>query len=259
MNSQKININPQHIFKKTKQSYKPLSQQSQQSKYKSRSNVTSSHNIIYIVGGVFLILIIIYVFNILIKTDDDNDNTKSNQLIETPVNNKEVFHIERNKEVTPTDNFFSSVQAKDACKALNSDLATYDQLVQSAENGMSLCMYGWIKGSDNPLDNNIQNYFINNKKTTCKQNIATSAPYSDKETYEIYKGGLNENNIGVNCYGVKPNMPEDHQATLLANNTAQQDAIDAELKTAQDFAKLVKLQHILPFNDTEWSQQRGND
>ena len=229
MNSQKININPQ-------QSYKPISQQS---KYKSKSNVTSSNNIIYIVGGVFLILIIIYVFNILTKSDDD---TQSNQLIETHVNNKEVFHIERNKDVGIGDanKFFSSVQAKDACKVLNSDLATYDQLVDAANNGMKFDECGWITGdTTTPFD--LRPFVINGNKEI-KQCISAD---------EL-------EHIGVNCYGVKPNMDGKFQATLAANTIQQQEANNEEIENAQDFAELVNSATILPFTETEWSQQRGN-
>jgi hypothetical protein len=231
MNSQKININPQ-------QSYKPILQQS---KYKSKSNVTSSNNITYIVGGVFLILIIIYVFNILTKTDDD---TQSEQVIEPPVDNREVFHIKRNlnKDIAEEDKFFSNEQAEDACKVLNSDLATYDQLVDAANNGMKFDECGWITG-DTSTPFNLESVFINgNEITKC-------IPDEELE------------HIGVNCYGVKPNMDGEFQATIAAINTEQQEENNEDIENTQDFAKLVNSATILPFNEDDniWSQQRGND
>jgi hypothetical protein len=230
MNSQKININPQ-------QSYKPISQQS---KYKSKSNATSSNNIIYIVGGVFLILIIIYVFNILTKTDDD---TQSEQVTEQPVDNREVFHIERNKQegIEDNDKFFSNEQADDACKVLNSDLATYDQLVDAANNGMKFDECGWITG-DTTNQFELKSVSIDNEN---KINNCTD----DAEL----------KHIGVNCYGVKPNMDGEFQGTLDDITTEQQEAKNVENENAQVFAELVNSATILPFTETEWSQQRGND
>ena len=238
MNSQKININPQQILKNPQQSYKPISQQS---KYTSKSNVTSSNNIIYIVGGVFLILIIIYVFNILTKSDDDID-TQSEQVIEPPVNNKEVFHIERNKnkDIPEEDKFFSNEQAEDACKVLNSDLATYDQLVDAANNGMKFDECGWITGD------------------TTNQFELKSVSIDNENKINNCTDDADLKHIGVNCYGVKPNMDGKFQATLAANTIQQQEANNEEIENAQDFAELVNSATILPFTETEWSQQRGN-
>jgi len=247
MNSQKININPQQILKNPKQSYKPISHQS---KYKSKSNVTSSNNIIYIVGGVFLIIIIIYVITILRKSDDVDDNDGSQLTsgialsLSSPSEKKEIFHIKKD---------YSKEEANSACKILDSRLATYSDLIDAADDKMSLCEYGWIKGEkDNPTTGSINSYFINQDKECTDKDIEDSNPYdSNKDNnYAIYKGGAiieYGDSIGVNCYGVKPKEPVDEDK-IAADKAIQDAEKTATENKEQEFRDSVMAATIVGFN-----------
>ena len=51
---------------------------------------------------------------------------------------KEVFHVKQNT--------YNYKQAKAVCKALDSELATYDQIRKAYNNGAEWCGYGWSDG-----------------------------------------------------------------------------------------------------------------
>ena len=61
--------------------------------------------------------------------------------------NKQIDNINRTKEVfNISKNIYKYDDASALCKALNSRLATFEEVKNAYENGADWCNYGWSKG-----------------------------------------------------------------------------------------------------------------
>jgi hypothetical protein len=118
------------------------------------------------------------------ENEDTLENNTLNKIIK-----KEVFNVK--------DNIFTYKEAKDVCKAFDSEVASKKQMEMALDNGANWCNYGWSKGglALYPIQKNYYDQLKNSK--------------SDKKNqcgYPGINGGkFNPNfKFGVNCFGVKP-------------------------------------------------------
>jgi len=121
----------------------------------------------------------------IVTPNDSSENT-------APVDDgpkKEVFNFSNNK--------YNYEDAQAICKAYGADLATYDQIEESYNNGGEWCNYGWSA--------NQMAYFPTQKETWNK--LQSTNKHKNACGRPGINGGYMANpniKFGVNCYGVKP-------------------------------------------------------
>ena len=153
---------------------------------------------------------------------------------------QEVYNISKNT--------FTYYDAEPLCKALGSELASYEQVKAAYEGGADWCNYGWVKG---------QMAVYPTQSETWQQ--LQEGPEAQRNA--CGRPGLNggyfdnpELRFGVNCYGVKPDQ-KDHDATAVASGDAaplSPAGLDFEKKVAKYRGEANSIS-ILPFSKSAWS------
>jgi hypothetical protein len=153
---------------------------------------------------------------------------------------QEVFNVSKNS--------YTYYDAEPLCKALNSELATYEQVKQAYAQGAEWCNYGWVKG---------QMAVYPTQKGTF--DMLQSGP--ENQRMSCGKPGLNggyfdnpELRYGVNCYGVKPDQKA-HDATAVAAGDGaplSPGGLEQEKKVAK-YRGETNYISVLPWNKSAWS------
>jgi hypothetical protein len=151
---------------------------------------------------------------------------------------KQVFNI--------PGNYYDYENAKAICQAYGSDLATYDQIEKSYNNGAEWCNYGW---SANQLA-----LFPTQKQTY--DNLQTIPGHENDCGRTGINGGYIANKkikFGVNCYGYKPKITQEEQELMNTSTPYPQTEKDIAFQKRVDFWK-NKVNDILvsPFNHNSW-------
>jgi hypothetical protein len=152
---------------------------------------------------------------------------------------KQVFNI--------PGNYYDYENAKAICQAYGSDLATYDQIEKSYNNGAEWCNYGW---SANQLA-----LFPTQKQTY--DNLQTIPGHENDCGRTGINGGYIANKkikFGVNCYGYKPKITQEEQELMNTSTPYPQTTKDIAFQKRVDFWR-NKVDDILvsPFNNDSWS------
>ena len=151
---------------------------------------------------------------------------------------KQVFNI--------PGNYYDYENAKAICQAYGSNLATYDQIEKSYNNGAEWCNYGW---SANQLA-----LFPTQKQTY--DNLQTIPGHENDCGRTGINGGYIANKkikFGVNCYGYKPKITQEEENLMNTSTPYPQTAKDIAFQKRVDFWK-NKVNDILvsPFNHNSW-------
>ena len=151
---------------------------------------------------------------------------------------KQVFNI--------PGNYYDYENAKAICQAYGADLATYDQIEKSYNNGAEWCNYGW---SANQLA-----LFPTQKQTY--DNLQTIPGHENDCGRTGINGGYIANKkikFGVNCYGNKPKITQEEENLMNTSTPYPQTAKDIAFQKRVDFWK-NKVSDILvsPFNYNSW-------
>ena len=156
---------------------------------------------------------------------------------------KEVFYIK--------DNVYTYDEAKAVCKAHDAELADYNQLEKTYNQGGEWCGYGWSK--------NQMILFPTQKDTWNK--LQTIDGHENDCGRPGINGGYIENDkakFGVNCYGVK-RSPTDFELAILEQMKKQQYPTSAQDKKFKEnvnkYKELVKEKKMVinPYNNTKWN------
>ena len=169
------------------------------------------------------------------------ESQKDNSLVEKVLpGHKEVFNVSKNS--------YTYYDAEPLCKALNAELATYEQVKQAYAQGAEWCNYGWVKG---------QMAVYPTQKGTF--DILQSGP--ENQRMSCGKPGLNggyfdnpELRYGVNCYGSKPDQKA-HDATAVASGEGaplSPGELEQDKKTAK-YRGETNYISVLPWNKSSWS------
>ena len=153
---------------------------------------------------------------------------------------KQVFNIPGNN--------YDYTDAKALCNAYGADLANYNQIENSYNNGAEWCNYGWSDGqmalfpTQQKTFDNLQN--IPNHENDCGR--------------PGINGGFMANpglKFGVNCYGFKPKIREEEEELMHDVPTYPRTVQDITLENRVNYWK-ERLSEILisPFNHTNWSK-----
>ena len=164
------------------------------------------------------------------------NNVNDNTFESASKTKKQVFNI--------ANNIFNYNEAEAVCKAHESELASYEQVVDSYKNGAEWCNYGWSK--------NQMALYPTQKKTWQKlQEDPSSA--NDCGQWGV-NGGYFENKdtlFGANCYGIKPD-PKDRERTKGVPVSMSQRNIVSKIKKYRDTKNSIT---VNPFNSDLWSQK----
>ena len=153
---------------------------------------------------------------------------------------KEVFNI--------PGNYYTYDNARVMCKAMNAELATYDQVESSYNNGGEWCNYGWSDGQMAlfPIQKKTYNKLqtIKGHEKDCGRPGVNGGYFEDAEL-----------KFGVNCYGVKPNINDPSEKIMDNLTFFPQNEKDLEMKKQIDHLK-DKMKDIIisPFHQTKWRQ-----
>ena len=151
---------------------------------------------------------------------------------------KQVFNI--------PGNYYDYENAKALCTAYGSNLATYEQIEKSYNNGAEWCNYGWsadqlaLFPTQQKTYDNLQN--IEGHKNDCGR--------------PGINGGFIANpkvRFGVNCYGYKPKITSEEEDIMKEATPYPETAKDLAFQKRVDFWK-NKVNNILvsPFNYDTW-------
>ena len=116
---------------------------------------------------------------------------------------KGVFYInpKTNNPLVSTG-YINEDEAEKACKILESELATKEQLITAYNKGVNWCSYGWVKDGNNseiclPLQPDANNRLSNEQRSS---GMCGSHQGSGVNCIRPIKG----EKYGANCYGKKP-------------------------------------------------------
>ena len=158
---------------------------------------------------------------------------------------KEVFNIDNNA--------FTFDEAAMVCKAYNSELATYDQLLTAHKKGANWCNYGWSA-------NGMALYPIQDKFHKKLKN--SSSKYKNSCGKPGVNGGVFQNKelkFGVNCYGVRPRPDEDKIVYNDIPDTSIPE-LKEEINFEKEFLEEIKnkidkgIIEVRPFSNNKWSK-----
>tara|TARA_B100000900_G_scaffold166850_4_gene141656 strand:- start:36 stop:836 length:801 start_codon:yes stop_codon:yes gene_type:complete len=204
-----------------------------------------------ILWGGFILLIFVnglsYFYGINIITEFKNGLTEEPEIIiqtETDisnlvVDNNEVYHIPGNR--------FTYNDAKAVCKAMGSEMATYDQLNEANKKGASWCSYGWTKDQLGLYPTSQSDWKVLQKKEGHEYDCGLPG----------VNGGYVSNvytKLGANCYGVKPKK-SDLESEMLSDTlypkTQKELLFDQRVKFWKNRVGNILL---LPFNNENWNK-----
>ena len=163
--------------------------------------------------------------------------------LQLPEEQDEVFNISTNS--------FTYEDAQAVCSIYDAELATYDQVEESYNNGAEWCSYGWSA--------NQMAFFPTQKKTWEK------LQKSDKHKNNCGRPGVNGGHIanpyikfGVNCYGKKPKASDGDLKRMKANKVPELPP-SKEDKERQDKIQKWKdnadeMLRVNAYNKKRWSK-----
>jgi hypothetical protein len=175
------------------------------------------------------------------KSADKTDKSADKTTPSVSGSKKEVFNV--------SNNLYTYDDARAVCKALDSRLATYDEIEQAYNKGGEWCSYGWSEGQ--------MAYFPTQKSTWAELQKNPNAKNNCGRPG--VNGGYMENpylKFGVNCYGTKPKPSEKDLQAMASNKlqpkTEEDTLIDKKVKFWKDNAD--KLLNLNAFNRKNWSE-----
>ena len=155
---------------------------------------------------------------------------------------KQVFNVSENK--------YTYNDAEPLCKALGAELATYDQVQQSWDQGADWCNYGWIKGQGAVYPTQKDTFDSLQSGTSDDERLACG-------TVGI-NGGFMDNpelRFGVNCYGEKPTESTHDLKNMLQNQIPPltPDVLEQRKKMLRYKSEQGQI-GVMPFRQGAWSQ-----
>lgn len=172
--------------------------------------------------------------------NDYKNVTNDNKNIDNKDINNESINMNNGKEVyNVSENVYTYEDARNVCKALGSELATYEQLQKEFSKGADWCNYGWTEGQSI--------YYPTQKKTWDK--LQENPTTMNMCGFPGINGRYVEDSktkFGVNCYGIKPKKTN--------NNSDRINMIipyeDTNVNKYEENKNDIKM---LPFNSNNWS------
>jgi len=156
---------------------------------------------------------------------------------------EEVFNV--------SNNLYTYDDAQAVCRAMGSRLATYDEIEASYMGGAEWTSYGWSEG---------QHAYFPTQKASWARLQEIKGHEHDLGRPGVNGGYFANPNVrlGVNCYGVRPQMSAADSALMNAkkNNLVPRSKEEIELDKKVQFWKenKDKLLVVSGFNNDKWSK-----
>lgn len=150
---------------------------------------------------------------------------------------KEVFNVSRN--------IYTYNDASAVCSAMDSELATYDQVKAAFDNGADWCNYGWVKGQMAVYPTQKETFEKLQKGPAANRNACGKVGIN---------GGYFDNpelRFGVNCYGKRPSKSTNELEQGGVQLPANPEEIEYD-KKVQKFREQLATTTVLPFNRGNW-------
>jgi len=218
---------------------------------KTQSNQSSNKFIELFAWGLFLLLISInglqYFFEINIQTVVKNLFDKNPQIginikpkkgFEDTQSKNEVFHI--------GDNIYTYEEAKILCNAYDGELASYEQIEKSYNNGAEWCSYGWSKD---------QMALYPTQKSTYNKLKGVSGSENSCGRPGI-NGGYIKNKyarFGANCYAPKDKPTNIEKKVMNSQSIIPTQPETEDQKKINFYKKNIHRIVKKPFNSDKWS------
>jgi hypothetical protein len=151
----------------------------------------------------------------------------------------EVFNVSRN--------IYTFNDAAAVCAAMNSELATFEQVQEAHKDGADWCNYGWVKG---------QMAVYPTQKETWEKLQKGSPEYRNVCGQPGVNGGYFDNpelRFGVNCYGLKPPksaVDELNESSVALPQNPEEIEFD---KRVQRYRDQLNTMIVLPFSRGKWT------
>ena len=209
---------------------------------------------ISIIVVLILVGILIYVLSLIgiisISTKDNQLDIKFMESAPAPTPTKQVFAADINsspiqkKEVFfVSGNSYTYDDAPAVCAAYESELASYDQIMEAYSGGAEWCGYGWTQGgmalfpTQQATWSTLMQEVDQTKRTQCGR-PGVNGGYFDPNT-----------KFGVNCYGVKPG----DKGTIYPLPTPGTNTNDFN-NLVNKFKSMINRMAVSPFNRDGWSE-----
>lgn len=226
----------------------------------SKNNTKTDVNILLIIvivlGIIGVILVILHFEKDIFNTIPDPPTQTAPSTENVPEKfeqTEEVFFVESDKDEVK----FEDNEAIDVCKALDSELATYTQLLEYTNNkgdkGANWCNYGWLLDNrEGKTGTEILGFYPN------KDNICASGTSTPITGPQIVRRKLK---LGVNCFGMKPKMDQELKDIINQKKQTEATAIEQKKQEEKKFSDRVKNSNIAPFNEdlNMWSENVPNE
>ena len=150
---------------------------------------------------------------------------------------KQVFNL--------GNNLYTYEEAQKACQAFDAPLATYEQIESSYDNGGEWCNYGWSEG---------QMAFFPTQKTTFDE-LQKNPKTQNVCGRPGVNGGFIGNpyvRFGANCYGVKPDKPDEWKETSYVQEYVEE--VGENVQEEDPSEKLRAQAQLNNFNNKKWSR-----
>lgn len=150
---------------------------------------------------------------------------------------KQVFNL--------GNNLYTYEEAQKACQAFDAPLATYEQIESSYDNGGEWCNYGWSEG---------QMAFFPTQKTTFDE-LQKNPKTKNVCGRPGVNGGFIGNpyvRFGANCYGVKPDKPDEWKETSYVQDYVEE--VGENVQEEDPSEKLRAQAQLNNFNNKKWSR-----
>ena len=187
-----------------------------------------------------------------LKCEDDSCRVKDSDLEADEPDNiireKEVFNISKN--------IYTYHDAKTICKALDSKLATFEQVQDAYKKGADWCNYGWSKG---------QMALYPTQKSTWKKLQKSPKQFRNECGHPGINGGHFNNpylKFGVNCYGYKPEIKDSDRRLLKYSPSPRISREEKERRRKIRVYRSLRERNkipILPFKKDSWNNSNNSD
>ena len=173
----------------------------------------------------------------------DKSIAKVTKKIPNMTKKKEVFNVDNND--------FTFEQAGLVCKAYDSELATFDQVVESYNKGGNWCNYGWSAGGL-ALFPTQQKFYDKLQEGPEKYRKSCGKP-------GVNGGKFNDKNLkfGANCYGFRPKPDKNKIIYNSADYPLPEMQKDANIENEKIEALKRKIKageiEVRPFSNKKWS------
>lgn len=174
-----------------------------------------------------------------LENDPGNVNLLDNirdKTIDKELNKKQVYNI--------SNNIFSYEDARAACKSHGSELATYEQILDTYKKGGEWCNYGWSEK---------QMALYPTQKDTWEELQKDPDSANTCGNWGVNGGYFDNPNtlFGANCYGIKPKPKDREQEKVLAFTKGQKIMLDKINMYKNQRNELT----VAPFNKNIWSEK----